>query len=97
MSTQRRKLILISRILLQVPKSLITIVVGEITEDLKSAAAPLKNRGVQMFVVAVAVSTPSFAHGNLASGRTYVHMIDQLDELGLLSATLAMDTCKGKL
>lgn len=78
---------------MQVPKSLITIVVGNVTEDLKSAAAPLKNRGVQMFVIA---DTPSAAHVNLASGRNFMREIDTLDELGQLSARLAMDTCEGK-
>lgn len=81
----------------QVPKSLIAIVVGTITEDLKPAAAPLKNTGVQIFVVAVAVKTPSSRHLSLASGRNFVHTVSSLDELGYLSARLAKDTCKGKL
>ena len=81
----------------QVPKSLIAIVVGKITEDLKSAAAPLKNTGVQIFVVAVAVKTPSSRHLSLASGRNFVHTVSSLDELGYLSPKLAKDTCEGKL
>ena len=80
----------------QVPKSLIAIVVGKITEDLKSAAALLKNTGVQIFVVAVAVKTPSSRHLSLASRRNFVHTVSSLDELGYLSARLAKDTCEGK-
>ena len=81
----------------QVPKSLIAIVVGKITEDLKSAAAALKNTGVQIFVVAVAVKTPSSGHFSLASERNFVHTVSSLDELGYLSARLTKDTCEGKL
>jgi len=81
----------------QVPKSLIAIVVGKITEDLKSAAAALKNTGVQIFVVAVNVKTPSSRHLSLASGSNFVHTVSSLDELGYLSARLAKDTCEGKL
>ena len=81
----------------QVPRSLIAIVVGKITEDLKSAAAALKNSGVQIFVVAVAVQTPSSRHLSLASGKNFVHTVNSLDELGYLSARLARDTCEGKL
>ena len=69
------------------------IVVGEITEDLQSAANALKNRGVQVFVVA---DKPSLAITNLASGRNFVHLIDKLDELDRLSARLVTDTCEGK-
>ena len=81
----------------QVPKSLIAIIVGKITEDLKSAAAALKNTGVQIFVVAVSVKTPSSPHLSLASGRNFVHTVSSLDELGYLSSRLAKDTCEGKL
>ena len=81
----------------QVPKSLIAIIVGKITEDLKSAAAALKNTGVQIFVVAVGVTTPSSRHLSLASGRNFVHTVSSLDELGYLSSRLAKDTCEGKL
>lgn len=84
-------------VFLQVPKSLIAIIVGKITEDLKSAAAALKNTGVQIFVVAVGVTTPSSRHLSLASGRNFVHTINSLDELGYLSSRLAKDTCEGKL
>lgn len=81
----------------QVPKSLIAIVVGKITEDLKSAAAALKNTGVQIFVVAVTVKTPSSRHLSLASGSNFMHTVSSLDELGYLSARLTKDTCEGKL
>ena len=81
----------------QIPKSLIAIVDGEITEDLKSAAASLKNRGIQIFVVAVGVNTPSSRHVSLASGRKFVHTVNSFDELGSLSARLAKDTCEGKI
>ena len=81
----------------QVPKSLIAIVVGKITEDLKSAAAALKNTGVQIFVVAVNVKTPSSRHLSLASGSNFMHTVSSLDELGYLSARLTKDTCEGKL
>ena len=80
----------------QVPKSLIVIIVGKITEDLKSAAAALKNTGVQIFVVAVAVKTSSSRHLSLASGRNFVHSVSSVDELGYLSSRLAKDTCEGK-
>ena len=77
------------------PKSLITIVVGDVTEDLESAAASLKNLGVQMFAVAVTADTPSSGYRGLTSGRNYLHSIGNLNELGYLSARLAKDTCEG--
>lgn len=73
------------------------LVAGEITEDLKSAATKLKSTGVQIFVVAVAVTTPSSRHVSLASGRKFVHTVDSFDELGSLAARLAKDTCEGEL
>lgn len=57
----------------------------------------MKNTGVQIFVVAVAVETPSSLHLSLASGGNFVHTVSSLDELGYLSAKLAKDTCEGEL
>ena len=73
------------------------LVAGEITEDVKSAATRLKNTGIQIFVVAVGVSTPSSRHVGLASGRRFVRTVDSFDELGSVAAKLAKDTCEGEL
>ena len=60
-------------------------------------ATKLKSTGVQIFVVAVGVTTPSSRHVSLASGRKFVHTVDSFDELGSLAARLAKDTCEGEL
>lgn len=73
------------------------IVFGEITEDLQTAVAPLKNRNIQVFVLAVGVNTPSSRHLSIASSRNHVHTVDSVDKLVSKSARLVKDTCKGKL
>ena len=73
------------------------VVVGEITEDLQTAVAPLKNRNIQIFVLAVGVNTPSSRHLTLASARNNVHTVNTVDELVSLSPRLVKDTCEGEL
>lgn len=73
------------------------VAVGEIREDLQTAVAPLKNRNIQIFVLAVGVNTPSSHHLTLASTRNNVHTVNTVDELVSLSPRLVKDTCEGEL
>ena len=72
------------------------IVFGEITEDLEAFAASLKNRDIQIFVLAVGVNVPSSSHLSLASGSDHVHTVSSVNELKSLSARLTKDACEGE-
>lgn len=75
---------------------MIAIIDGD-TEDLRTAAAPLKKRNIQVFVIAVGVSVPSSRHLSLASSADHVYTVKSMADLIPLSAALVKGTCRGKL